>query len=125
MTLRFVLACWCLPVVGLAQTDFGVKGGLNYSDIVMTNYINPDVESDLKARPGLHAGFFVSGMVSEKLGMAAELMYSDKGITDIHLHYITLPLMLQHRLGKKLLAELGTAPAYMFSARSNHGDASS
>ena len=128
MSRLFVIAVFLLPVSGLAQTEFGIKGGLNLSDIVMTNYINPDVESDLNIKAGLHAGIFVSGTVSDNLGLAAELLYSDKGvkgITNIHLHYITIPLIVQYRLTDRIVAELGPEPGYLFSATSRHGNVSS
>jgi len=126
--LRFVgIVMILLPVATLAQTEFGIKGGLNISDIVMTNYVDPDYESDLGIKLGLHAGVFVSGMVNEKFGIAAELLYSDKGVkglSNIHLHYITLPLIIQYQLGENIFAELGPEPGYLFSARSAQGDVS-
>lgn len=116
-----------LPSGSFAQTEYGIKGGLNLSDIVMTNYINPDVESDLNLKLGLHAGVFLNGMVNEKLGMAAELLYSDKGVkanSNIHLHYITIPLILQYQLADNIFAEVGPELGYLFSARSKHGNVS-
>ena len=94
-----------LPAIGYGQAVFGIKGGLNLADIVMTNYINPDVESDLAIKAGLHAGVFVDGMVDERIGMAAELLYSNKGVkgfSNINLHYITLPLLAQYKLTDRL-----------------------
>ena len=117
-----------LPVILFAQTEFGIKGGLNVSDIVMTNYINPDVEADLALKTGLHAGFFVTGNVNDRIGMAGELLYSNKGvkaISNIHLHYITLPLLVEYRLSRTILAEIGPELGYMFSATSEYGNATS
>jgi hypothetical protein len=116
------------PAALFGQTEFGIKGGLNISDIVMTNYINPDVEADLALKLGLHAGIFVNGMVNETIGMGAELLYSDKGVkgfSNIHLHYVTLPMLIQYQLGENIFAELGPEPGYLFSAKSEHGDVSS
>jgi hypothetical protein len=115
-----------LSTAAYGQTEYGIKGGLNISDIVMTNYINPDVESDLNLKLGLHAGLFFNGMVNERFGMAAELLYSDKGVkgigTNIHLHYITIPLILQYKLADNIFAEAGPELGYLFSARSKHGN---
>lgn len=106
----------------------GVKAGLNLSDIVMTNYVNPDVESDLRIKAGLHAGFFAAGELRDRLGMSAEVQYSNKGVrgnTNINLHYIAVPLMAQYALGEKTYAELGPELAYMVAATSPFGNASS
>jgi len=116
-----------IPAMTSAQTEMGIKGGLNVADIVMTNYINPDVESDLGLKLGMHGGFFVNGMVNERVGMVAELLYSNKGVkanTSIHLHYITIPLLVQYRLTDNIFAEIGPEPGYLFSARSTHGNVS-
>jgi len=115
------------PAVVFAQAEFGLKAGLNVSDIVMTNYINPDVESDLTLKLGPHAGVFINGMIHERVGMAAELLYSNKGVkgvSNIHLHYITLPLLFQYKLTDRISAEVGPEPGYMFSAHSEFGNVS-
>ncbi|MGC1240453.1 MAG: porin family protein [Chryseosolibacter sp.] len=122
---RLLLYVFLFPAIGFAQTEFGIKAGLNISDIVMTNYVNPDVESGLRLKPGLHAGFFVNGTLKERIGLAAELLYSDKGVranNTIHLHYIALPLLVQYQLREKIFAEIGPELGYMLSARSTLGD---
>ena len=117
-----------VPVITNGQTVFGIKGGLNIADIVMTNYINPDVEADLAIKFGMHAGLFVNGMVDERFGMAAELLYSNKGVrspgSNINLHYITVPLLLRYRLAERIVGEIGPDLGYLFSARSEHGNVS-
>ncbi len=108
--------------------DFGLKAGLNVSDIVMTNYINPDVESDLRLKAGLHAGFFASGMMNERVGLMGEVLYSNKGVKangNIHLHYVVIPLLLQYKLSSRFFAEVGPEFGYMFSATSDFGNATS
>ena len=121
--LLFVL----VPFAAASQTEFGVKAGLNISDVVMTNYIDPDFESDLRLKLGLHAGVYVSGAINDRIGVAGELLYSDKGvkgISNIHLHYITIPLLLQLNLTDHIAAEGGAEPGYLFSARSEHDNVS-
>lgn len=115
------------PAGLFGQAQMGVKGGLNIADIVMTNYINPDVEADLGLKTGLHAGFFLSGMMNERVGAAAELLYSNKGMkaqARTNLHYITLPLLLRYSLSQKIFAEIGPELGYLFSAKSDYGDVS-
>jgi hypothetical protein len=122
-----ILLLISLTNLSLAQTVCGIKGGLNVSDIVMTNYINPDVESDLGLKLGLHAGLFANGRVNERVGMAVELLYSDKGvksINNVHLHYITLPFLVQYKLTERIFGEIGPEFCYLFSATSKHGNMS-
>ncbi len=116
-----------LSLTASAQTELGIKGGLNVSDIVMTNFVDPDVEADLQLKAGIHGGIFINTIVDERIGMAAELLYSDKGVkglTNIHLHYISLPLLMQYKLNERFSVELGPEPAYLFLAKSGHGDVS-
>ena len=111
-----------------SQVEFGVKAGLNVSDIVMTNYVNPDAESDLGLKLGPHAGFFMNGMIEERVGIAAELLYSSKGTrahSNVNLHYITLPMLLQYPLSERILAELGPELGYLVSVTSRFGNAGS
>lgn len=120
----FFIFSMALPSVCMGQAEFGLKGGLNLSDIVMTNYVNPDVESDLGLKLGVHAGAFVNRAIDERLGLAAELLYSNKGVkgfSNINLHYITLPLLVQYKLTENIRAEIGAEPGYLFSAKSNLG----
>lgn len=112
----------------MGQVSLGVKAGLNVSDVVMTNYVNPDVENDLTLKAGLHAGVFVSTALEDRIGISTELLYSNKGVRgleNIHLHYLALPLLGTYRLGDHVMVELGFEPAYLVSARSAHGDVSS
>ena len=113
-----------VPAGVCAQAEWGIKAGLNVADVVMTNYVNPDVESDLTLKLGLHAGVFVASEVNDQVSMTAELLYSNKGvkgISNIHLHYIVLPLLIQYRLTERIAAEVGPEPGYMLAARSKYG----
>jgi hypothetical protein len=117
-----------LPTATTAQTVVGIKGGLNIADIVMTNYINPDVESDLSIKLGMHGGLFVNSTVNERVGTAGELLYSNKGVrgggSNINLHYIALPFLVQYGLTEKIFAEIGPELGYLVSARSELGNVS-
>ncbi|MDO8994173.1 MAG: porin family protein [Daejeonella sp.] len=57
-----------------AQT-FGIKGGVNFSNIINTNDRNFNTEF----KPGLNAGLFVDIPVVEGLAFSPELMFSQKG----------------------------------------------
>lgn len=58
-----------------AQLAVGVKGGLNYSNIVKTGDNNFKTEY----KPGFHAGIFVEIPVVDRLSFAPEINYSQKG----------------------------------------------
>jgi outer membrane immunogenic protein len=122
-----VILYFFLSSLSHAQTEVGLKGGLNISDIVMTNYIDPDVESELNIKAGLHAGVFLNSMIDEKVGVAGELLYSNKGFRanpNINLHYIAVPLLVQYKLTDHIFAEGGPELSYLFSARSRNGNES-
>lgn len=57
-----------------AQT-IGVKGGVNFSNIIKTN----DKNFSTEFKPGLNAGIFVDVPLAEQLSFAPELMFSQKG----------------------------------------------
>jgi hypothetical protein len=104
---------------------YGLKAGLNVSDVVITNYINADAESDYQMKTGVHGGFYGDVNITEKISLAAELMYSNKGVKAadrINLHYINIPLLTLYHITDKFLAELGPELGYLLMARSRHGN---
>ena len=126
LTQYLLFLCLGFPHWVSGQVDFGVKGGLNISDIVITNYVDPDAESEFGLKFGPHAGFFLSGRLDERLGIAVELLYSSKGTREnanVNLHYVAVPLLLQYPLSERISAELGPELAYLVSATSRFGNA--
>jgi hypothetical protein len=118
-----VLIFFASPVA--AQFSVGVKGGLNISDVVINNVINPDMESGFDLKAGLHAGIFAIAEVGTRTSLSAELQYSNKGvkaITAINLHYVALPLLVRYSFTERLTAEAGPELAYLVAARSKYGN---
>jgi hypothetical protein len=116
-----------LPFAASGQKELGIKAGLNISDVVMTNYVNPDFESDLRLKLGFHGGLYVAGAINDRVGVTGEFLYSDKGVrglSNIHLHYMTLPLLLQYQLTDHIEAEVGPEAGYLFLAHSKYGNVS-
>lgn len=108
-----------------AQVQLGVKGGLNVSDVVINNSYDPDVEPSFEMKPGFHAGIFLSADGDENFGLAAELLYSSKGVralNTINLHYVAIPLLLRYHFHERLFAEVGPEIGYLVSANSRHGN---
>lgn len=123
--LLILFALFSYAVNGIAQVQFGIKGGLNLSDVVINNYINPDAESDFDTKAGIHGGVFASTDLNEKFGLSAELLYSNKGVkahSRINLHYINLPLLLQYNITDEFRVEVGSELGYLFAAKSKFGD---
>jgi hypothetical protein len=114
--------------ISSAQIYFGMKGGLNLSDVVINNSNDPDVEPAYQIKPGMHAGFFLSARGEKKIGLAAEILYSDKGtkaINTIHLHYVSIPLLVRYQFGDNFFGEAGPEISYLINANSKHGNLNS
>ena len=117
----------CFTSVASAHVTYGLKGGVNFSDVVINNIIDPDAESDYKMKAGFHGGFFCIAEVGTRTGLSAELLYSNKGvkaINNINLHYISLPVLVRYELKEKFFAEGGPELAYMVAAKSRYGNIS-
>ena len=113
---------------GWSQVLYGIKGGLHLSDVVITNYINPDAESDFDLKPGIHAGLTGSAEIGEKVRLSCELLYANKGvraIRNINLHYISLIIIPGYEVTHRFLLEGGFELGYLVTARSKYGDVSS
>lgn len=122
--ISFILVLTLLAGSVSAQPSAGIKAGLNLADIVMTNYVNPDVESDLTVKAGLHAGVFLILPIEKRVGFTGELQYSNKGVSSnsrINLHYITVPLLAQYALQNDIVLEVGPELSYMMAATSDYG----
>ena len=118
----------CAVLIGAtahAQIALGIKSGINLSDVVINNVTSPDAESDYRMKTGLHAGFFAQ-VDGSTVGLAAELLYSNKGVrtvnTNVRLHYVSIPLLLRYRLHTKWIAEAGPELSYLATANSKYGN---
>lgn len=58
-------------------TEFGIKGGLNYSSFIDRN--DKDIPADYNGKVGFHIGGFISLGISDKLSIRPELLYSQQG----------------------------------------------
>jgi hypothetical protein len=114
-----------LALQGYAQIRFGVKGGLNLSDVVLNNGYDPDLEPAYKIKAGFHSGVFASIDGENDFGLSAELLYSLKGVrafNRINLHYIVIPILLRYRLNDSWVAEGGPEIGYLVTANSKYGN---
>jgi hypothetical protein len=127
-------ACCALLCASAALAQgpvFGVKAGLNY-----TNLAGIDAD-DNNARVGFNAGVFGRTDPEQSVGLQAELLYSAKGNhtkyntffglidqdVDFNLNYLELPVLASLRLADIVDIQLGGYAAYLLSAKvSTSGD---
>lgn len=114
-----------------AANNFGMKGGLNWSNLMPSG----DEVNEENARWGFHAGVFDRVALSDGLGAQAELLFSTKGTTvvydgllvdpqiDFNIAYAELPLFIAIRMGDVLELHAGGYAAYLLSSDvSSNGD---
>lgn len=113
------------PYGAMGQVIAGLKGGVNFADVVINNVVDPDAEADFRMKTGWHAAAFATIEAGERTAVVLELHYSRKGVRAIEkvtFHYITVPILIRYRLDGRLFAEGGTELGYLFNARSRHGN---
>ena len=119
-----VILATFIAAAGYGQ-DFGIKGGLNYSNLVPDN-------SDLEYGEyifGFHLGGFGAFELTEKLSLRPEVLYSKKGF-DLELptassaikiqrrfHYLSLPLLMEFKPLQRLSLLAGPEFGYLIAAR--------
>lgn len=98
----------------LAQTTYGIKGGLNISTVRWDR-------NDVKATAGFHVGGFVSAPISGLFALQPEVLYSQQGFeTDVfkyRYHYLNVPLIFKGTIAGGLHAQLG--PQFGILIRAN------
>jgi hypothetical protein len=123
--LTFVLIHF--SIFSFAQVSFGVKGGLNLSNIAIKNSMEDFLnEENVKSSVGFHGGVYVQVHLSDKLLLIPELQYTKRGYTynennplpksRVNLNYLELPVLLSYSPIEWLGIELGPNAAYIVSA---------
>jgi len=83
--------------------DFGIKAGVNFASI--------SDATGLDNRTGFVGGIFIGGKLGEKLGVQADLLYSQQGAEfnagNFDLNYINVPIVLKYFLTDKLHIHAG------------------
>ncbi len=104
-----------VTIYSFAQLRGGVKGGLNYSDLIVTSTVDSLDNSNLRSKAGYNFGCFVNVPFSENLGMQVDMLLSNKGYRkesdgatyNESLNYINWPVMFYYRPTQKLDIEIG------------------
>jgi hypothetical protein len=102
---------------------FGLKGGLNVSNLV------GDI-SDNTFRTSVHLGVFSEIMISDKFSLQPELLYSGQGYSGRVLpgfsrskyDYINFPVLAKIYIAKKISVEVGPQIGFLVSAKEKTSD---
>ncbi len=103
-----------------STTQFGVKGGVNLSNIT------GDDSGNFDSRTSFHLGLFMEIPISERFSFQPEVLYSGQGFTllkdnpigsdiEYQLDYVQIPLMAKIYVIKGLYAEAG--PQFGFKVK--------
>ncbi|MCZ6593438.1 MAG: porin family protein [Bacteroidetes bacterium] len=78
--------------------DFGIKAGINFSTI--------SDAAGLDNKTGFVAGIFVGGKLNDKLGIQADLLYSQQGAEfnagKFDLNYVNVPIVIKYFVTDKM-----------------------
>ena len=112
-----LLACFTAKA---QKAHFGIKGGLNMSNVDATNY-------NTKYTPGFHVGLLAHIHAAKKLGIQPELLYSTQGGKDkntdlkLKLDYINIPVMFQYFINDGWRLETGPQAGFLINSKSKLG----
>lgn len=130
----FVSCCFIASTKILAQQQetsrergltakFGIKGGVNFSNLYIDNVKKEDVKI------GANAGLFAKFPIIRGISLQPELLYSNKGAKDkyanssqgtgeyrFNLNYIESPLLMVFNITRNLNFSTGWYAAYLVSA---------
>lgn len=98
----------------IAQVSYGIKGGLNYSNIYSTNL-------NTNFKQGFHAGVY--GKINLIiLAVQPEILFSQRGyveenVKDVTLNYIDIPVMLKVKVFPMLSIDAGPQFSYLINEK--------
>src|SRR6476620_4926340 len=112
--------CASAFVATKAQVSYGVKGGLNLSNI-----IGSDAEG-AKAKIGFHAGVFAGIPVADRFSIQPELVYSAQGAkyeetgeddVKINSGYLNIPVLAKFTTASGFYGATGPQLGFLMSAK--------
>jgi hypothetical protein len=119
----FIIAIVVVAISGNAQLKFGVKGGLNVSNIT------GKYTEGYRSKIGLHLGGLANLTLTEKLSVQGELLYSAQGARwddddeKTMLGYMQLPILVRYKIAGGFYAEAGPQFGLLVRAKDdNEGD---
>ncbi|QIE58547.1 PorT family protein [Rasiella rasia] len=102
--LVFIFACMA-TAVSAQGIDFGIKAGVNFASISDAQGL------DLSSRTGIVVGAFVGGKFNDRLGIQADLLYSQQGAEfdagEFDLDYVNVPIVAKVYIAKGFHVQAG------------------
>ena len=122
-TAIFIASLFLLFPAKAQQAHFGLKGGVNISQL----HINDNPETDSKV--GIHAGILVHIHASQTWALQPELIYSLEGAqrkigdskVTYNLNYLNVPVLLQYMFSNGFRLEGGPQIGFLLSAKTKTG----
>ena len=118
---KIILSAIAIFTIGFAnaqETKFGVKAGLNLSNLTGDS-------SDNGVRPSFYVGGLVEIKVSDKFVVQPELVYSSQGTTSksdsnysLQLGYLNIPIMAKYIVAEGFGLEVGPQVGFLIAASS-------
>jgi hypothetical protein len=123
-TTIFIASLFLLFTAKAQQVHFGIKGGVNISNL---NY-NDNTSTDSKV--GLNFGVLAHIHASRTWAIQPELMYSLEGASakipdgtlKINLNYLNVPILLQYMFHNGFRLEGGPQIGFLLNAKTKSGD---
>jgi hypothetical protein len=122
-TTLFVASLFLLITAKAQQAHFGLKGGVNKSDL----HFNNNTPSDSKV--GINLGIFAHIHASKIWAIQPELLYSLEGAQKVgnprvtyNLNYLNVPVLLQYMFDNGFRLEGGPQIGFLLNARRKSGD---
>lgn len=123
---RFIFLVICFLIIqfsSFAQFRGGLKGGVNFSDIIVSNSGDLFKNETFGTRMSFHLGSYMSNSISDQLSWQLEVLFSNKGYThkvddqslDVSLNYLNWPLLFIYQPTRTLEFEIGPEFGYMIS----------
>lgn len=99
----FFTLCFIATAASAQGLDFGVKAGVNFANITDA--------TGLDNRTGFVAGVFIGGKLNDKIGIQADVLYSQQGaefdLGNFDLNYVNVPIVLKYYLSDSFNLQLG------------------
>ena len=132
-----LLTAGTFATAGYAQVKFGIRNGLNISEILTSDHQIAIISGSPRSirnfpKTGYNGGIFLSVPLSAKFSLQPELIYSNQGATgkpssgytitateSYKLNFLNIPLLLQYKLPLGFFISTGPQLGLLLSAKIN------